>query len=108
MNQIIISGRLVGDVVTRTTGKGTNFVAFKIAWNKRTKDGDKAIFFDVTAFEQSAEFAKKNFKKGTPVEVTGELSTNVNEKNGTRYTNLHITASSLGFYGFPMKKDSQE
>ena len=104
MNQIIVSGRLVDDVVERTSGKGTKFAAFKIAWNKRTKDGDKALFFDVTAFEQSAEFAKKNFKKGSPVEVVGELDAVTNEKDGVKYTNLRITATSVGFYGFPMKK----
>ena len=108
MNQIIISGRLVDNVAERTSKSGIQFVSFKIAWNKRVRGEEKAIFFDVTAFGQTAEFAKKNFKKGSPVEVVGELDVSTNTKNDVKYTNLRITATTVGFYGFPMKKKDEE
>ena len=108
MNQIIISGRLVDNVAERTSKNGVDFVSFKMAWNKKVKSEEKAIFFDVTAFGQAAEFAKKNFKKGSPVEVVGELDVSTNTKNDVKYTNLRITATTVGFYGFPMKKKDDE
>ena len=108
MNQIIISGRLVDNVAERASKSGIQFVSFKIAWNKRVRGEEKAIFFDVTAFGQAAEFAKKNFKKGSPVEVVGELDVSTNTKNDVKYTNLRITATTVGFYGFPMRKKDEE
>ena len=73
MNQITISGRLTGEVAERTSASGKNYVTFSIAWNKK----DKVLFFQVSAFDNAAEFAKKFLKKGSPVEVTGELDSSV-------------------------------
>ena len=101
MNQLMISGRVTGDVVERTSNGGKKYVMFNIAWNKK----DKALFFQVSAFDNAAEFAKKYLKKGSPVEVTGELDSSVTEKDGHHYLNNRIMANTIGFYGFPMKKN---
>ena len=51
---------------------------------------------------------EKNFKKGSSIEVTGELDISLNEKDGKTYLNNKILANSVGFYGFPMKKEATE
>ena len=104
MNQITISGRLTGEVAERTSASGKNYVTFSIAWNKK----DKVLFFQVSAFDNAAELAKKFLKKGSPVEVTGELDSSVTEKDGLHYLNNRILANTVGFYGFPMKHNNEQ
>ena len=108
MNQIIISGHITGEVVTRVTKAGEKFVTFNMAWNKGTGEKAKTIFFQVSVFGNNADFVEKNFKKGSSIEVTGELDISLNEKDGKTYLNNKILANSVGFYGFPMKKEATE
>lgn len=107
MNCLIVSGHVTGNVEERTTKNNDTFVTFNIAWNKKGKDGnDKTIFFQVSAFGKNAEFAKKFLKKGSSVEVAGELDSSIGEKGDKHFLNNRILANSIGFYGFPMKKDA--
>ena len=109
MNQMMISGRVTGDVVERTSNGGKKYVTFNIAWNKKGKEGnDKVLFFQVSAFGNTAEFAKNYLKKGSPVEVTGELDSSITEKDGHHYLNNRIMANTVGFYGFPMKHNNEQ
>ena len=106
MNQIIISGHITGEVVTRVTKAGEKFVTFNMAWNKGTGEKAKTIFFQVSVFGNNADFVEKNFKKGSSIEVTGELDISLNEKDGKTYLNNKILANSVGFYGFSMKTEN--
>lgn len=105
MNQFIISGRVTGEVVERETKNGEKFAVFNMVWNKGKDENQKATFFQVSAFGKTGEFVKKNFKKGSSVEVAGELDISVNEKDGKVFVNNRIIANTVGFYGFSTKKE---
>ena len=108
MNQIIISGHITGEVVVKATKAGEKFVTFNMAWNKGTGEKAKTIFFQVSVFGNNADFVEKNFRKGSSIEVTGELDISLNEKDGKTYLNNKILANSVGFHGFSMKTENAQ
>ena len=105
MNQIITSGHITNDIATKATKAGEKYVVFNMAWNKGKGENAKTIFYQVSVFGNMADFVEKYFKKGSAVEVVGELDITLNEKNGKTYLNSKIMANYVGFYGFSATKE---
>lgn len=72
-NKVILGGRLTSDPELKTTQAGISVTSFRIAVNRRTKEGSEADFFSVTAWRQTAEFITKFFRKGSNICVVGSL-----------------------------------
>lgn len=72
-NKVILGGRLVADPELKTTQGGVSVTSFRIAVNRRTKEGSEADFFTVVAWRQTAEFITKFFRKGSNICVVGSL-----------------------------------
>ena len=110
LNAVTIIGRLTRDPELRQTGGGTSVVSLRIASNSRTKAdgiwGDKANFFDVTAFGAQGENIARYCGKGKQIAVRGRLDWREWEaKDGTKRQAVQIIADSVQFLG--SKDDAQ-
>lgn len=74
MNIAILMGRLTRDPDVRTTQTGTTVARYTVAVDRIGKD-QGADFISCVAFNKSAEFAEKYFKKGTKIVLEGTIQT---------------------------------
>lgn len=77
-NKVIECGRLTADVELRMTQSGQSVVSFTLAVNRpRPKDGaeQKADFLQCVAWDKTAEFISKYFRKGDALFIEGKLQT---------------------------------
>lgn len=98
MNKWIGIARLTRDPEIRMTQDGQTTIArFGIAVDRRGKD-QKADFFNVTAFNKTAQFAEKYLKKGTKIAIGGHLQMDeYTNKDGQKVTNVIIIADEVEF-----------
>lgn len=98
MNRLTIIGRLTRDPEIRMTQDGQTTIArFGIAVDRRGKE-QKADFFNVTAFNKTAQFAEKYLKKGTKIAIGGRIQQDeYTNKDGQKVSNVIIIADELEF-----------
>ena len=110
-NQIQIVGNLGRDPEIKQTDK-TKIATFSVATNKRTKDGDKTVWFRIIAFGQLAELAETYFVKGSSIFVSGELSIDEwrDVKKGKDGTTLEVRADKINFLprGLDASRDADD
>lgn len=103
LNCAIIMGRLVADPELRSTQSGKNVTSFRVAVDRSfQKQGEErqADFIDVVAWERSAEFVTRFFKKGSMIAVQGRIQTRTyDDKNGNKRTAVEIVAEQVNFTG---------
>ena len=78
MNKVVLLGRLTKDPEVRYTQTNNIMVAsFSLAVNRRfAKEGEQqADFINIVAWNKTAEFCSKYFKKGQQVAVVGRIQT---------------------------------
>lgn len=76
LNKVTLCGRLTADVELKQTTNGRSVCGFTLAVNRpREKDGteQKADFFNCIAWEKTAEFISKYFRKGNSIYIEGAL-----------------------------------
>lgn len=99
MNKIIIKGNITKDLELRQTPSGKHIVQFGVATQRRY-DKDKTDFHTVIAWEGTADFVLKWFKKGSPILVIGVLQyRDYEDKNGVKRTVAEIKADEIEFAG---------
>lgn len=108
MNTLVINGNLTADIKTSKNKNGEKVVYFDIAHNRSNKKDEPPMYFHVVVTGKDADFAEKWLKRGSSVEVTGELSITENTKDDNKYVNHTIFSKVLGFYGYRNKKDTSE
>lgn len=99
LNTSIIVGRLTKDIELKKAGEKivTNFtVAVDKPYNK-DNDHPEANWIDCVAWEKTAEFLAKYFKKGNKVGITGNLQTRTYEKDGTKFKVTEILVNTVDF-----------
>ena len=90
LNKVILCGNITGDPELRQTQSGTSVTSFTIAVNRRfkTEDGKQQTdFIPVVAWNGTAEFVSKYFRKGSSVCVSGTIQTRqwTDQNGGKRY-----------------------
>lgn len=77
MNKVVLLGRLTKDPETKTTNNDVTITRYTLAVNRPwKKDGEQqADFINCLAFNKTAEFANKYFRKGQQVAVVGRIQT---------------------------------
>lgn len=99
MNVVAITGRMVADAEMRQTTSGKSVCSFRVAVDGAKKDAP-ANFFDVTAWEHTAEFVTKYFHKGDMIAISGALqSRQYQDKSGSKRTAIEIVARDVSFCG---------
>ena len=110
LNKIMLMGRLTKDPELRYTN--TNqipVVSCAIAVDRRLIQGreKETDFFNITAWQHTAEFLTRNFTKGQPICIEGRLQQRVwtDNQGATRYA-VDVIAESVYFAGFK-REDAQ-
>ena len=103
LNVVAIMGRLARDPELRQTTTGKNVASFRIACDRgrRAANGQsQADWFDVVAWDRTAEFVCKYFQKGSLIIVDGRLqSRSYQDKAGNNRTAIEIVANNVNFAG---------
>jgi single-strand DNA-binding protein len=95
-NIVIVEGRLTADPELARTNGGKSVVNFSIANNGRREDD--VSFFDITAWEKTAENIANYKKKGHLVKVQGRLDQRRFErKDGSKGSKVEIIADQVQF-----------
>lgn len=103
MNKVILMGNLTRDVEIRDY-TNTTVARAGIAVNRPYKNKE-VDFFNLVAFNKTAEFLSKYFAKGSKILVEGYLRTsNYTDKDGNKKTSTEIIIEQIEFAG--AKKDS--
>ena len=100
MNKIILGGRLTAEPELKTTQSGISVCSFSVAVNRRTKPGEeqKADFFNVTAWRQTADFVARYFHKGSSICVVGVLQNSTwTDQNNQKHYKTDIVADEVMF-----------
>lgn len=98
MNKVFLSGNLTQDPEIRNTQGGKSFARMGIAINRRLKDGEATDFFNLIAWDKTAEFCSRYLKKGVRVLVEGRLQTyNYEGKDGTKKSGVDVIVENIEF-----------
>ena len=108
LNVVALMGRLVADPQLRQTATGKNVASFRVAVDRGRKDANgqnQADFFDIVAWDKSAEFICRYFQKGSMIAVEGRLqSRNYQDKSGNNRSAVEVVVNNVSFAG---NKDAQ-
>ena len=103
LNVVAIMGRLARDPELRQTTTGKNVASFRIACDRGRRDANgqsQADWFDVVAWDRTAEFVCKYFQKGSLIVIDGRLqSRSYQDKNGNNRTAIEVVANNVHFAG---------
>lgn len=103
LNVVAIMGRLARDPELRQTTTGKNVASFRIACDRGRRDANgqsQADWFDVVAWDRTAEFVCKYFQKGSLIIIDGRLqSRSYQDKNGNNRTAIEVVANNVSFVG---------
>ena len=108
MNKWIGMGRITKDIELQTTKTGTEYCKFTVAIDReKDKNGDKKTdFVDCTAWNKTAAFVQKYFKKGDGIIVIGRFeSDKYTGKDGISRTNWSVNVREVYF---PASKGKSE
>ena len=97
LNKVFLLGNLTRDPELRQTANGASVCSFSIAVNEGFGDKKKVNFFNVQAWQKTAEACAKYLAKGRPVLVEGRLQNRSYEKDGQKRTITEIVAENVQF-----------
>lgn len=102
MNKVCLIGRLTKGVEVRYTQSNIPVASFTLAVNRRfSKEGEQqADFINIIAWNKTAEFCSKYFKKGQQVGIVGRIQTrNYEDSNGQKRYVTEVVAEEVYFAG---------
>ena len=95
MNLSILMGRLTKDPDTRTAQSGKTVSRFTLAVDRI---GEGADFIGCVAFDKTADFISKYFRKGSKILVTGHIQTgSYDNKDGQKVYTTDVIADRAEF-----------
>ena len=95
MNRVCLIARLTRDPEIRMTQDQKTIARLGIAVDIKK---DQANFFNVTAWEKTAEFCEKHLKKGMKVGIEGQLRTDeYTNRDGQKVSSVYILADRIEF-----------
>lgn len=100
MNKVELLGRLTKDPEIRYTQSNTPVASFTLAVNRRfAKEGEQqADFINIVAWNKTAEFCGKYFKKGSQIALVGRIQTrNWEDDNGQKRYATEVVAEEVYF-----------
>ena len=98
MNKVFLSGNLTRDPEVRYSQAGKAYSRMGIAVNRPYSKEKTVDFFNLTAFDKTAEFCGKYLRKGSRVLVEGRLQTSTYEnKDGVKVNAVDIMVDNIEF-----------
>jgi len=110
-NLVVLMGNLTRDPEVRFTPSGVAVASFGLAVNNRyKKDGavvDEVSFFDVEAWQKTAELCGEYLAKGRPVLIQGRLKQDRwEDEHGNKRSKIKVVATAVQFLGTKDKEDA--
>ena len=102
---VVLMGRLTRDPELRASESGISVCRFGLAVNKgfrrdaQAGGEDDAVFVEVVAFRQNADFVNQYFHKGKPILVEGRLNQSRWEQDGQKRSRIEVIANKVHFVG---------
>ena len=96
MNSVQLCGRVIEKPQVGQSQKDVKFSKIRISVERNNKDDDEQDVFEVVVFRNLAEI---KLEIGQYIGVTGRLTSNCNEKDGTKYYNYSIIGTTLSLLG---------
>ena len=97
MNKVTLSGRLTRDVETRHSQSGMTLARTGIAVDRPTKNKE-VDFFNLAAFDKTAEILGKYCSKGTKILLEGHLRfSQYEDKQGNKKSSVDVVIDSFEF-----------
>lgn len=110
MNKIILMGNLTKAPEVRYTQSGKAVARVGIGVSRFAKKGEKpeTDFFNLIAWEKTAEFFGRYLSKGSKVLIEGRLQNNNYEKDGVKHYNVDVIVEKVEFAGSKSEKKADE
>lgn len=97
INRVILMGRITQDVELKTSSNNVSVTQFTIAVNRKGKDA-KTDFIECTAFNKTAEFISKYFRKGSAIIIFGNIQVDAwKDKEGHNRKTVRVIAEEVQF-----------
>lgn len=100
LNKVILAGRMVADPELKQASNGKSVTTFRLAVNRRLVNGEnpEADFFNVTAWQSTAEFISKFFRKGSAICIFGRIQNRTwTDQSGQKRYTTDIIADEANF-----------
>ena len=111
LNHVSIQGRVCADIELRYTQSQKPVASFAVAVDRdfSNQSGEReADFIDVIAWNNTAVFAEKYFRKGSMIVVAGRLQTRTyTDRDGNKRKATEIVASNI-YFGDSKKNESAQ
>lgn len=108
MNRVILMGRLARDPEINTTQSGNTIARMTIAVDRMSKDKG-ADFINLTAWNQTAQFAGKFLSKGRQILVEGRIQTgSYTAQDGEKRYTTTVIADRIEFADSKPKEGGEQ
>ena len=97
MNKIILLGRLTKDVELKETVSGKSYARVGLAVDRPFSKNKEVDFFNLVAWDKTAEMMSRYFEKGRRILVEGRMQMNNYEKNGVKVNGYDVVVVSVYF-----------
>ena len=97
MNKVVLTGNLTKEPELRRTQSGKSVVRMNIAVNQGYGDKQTTDFFNLIAWEKTAEVCDKFLNKGSKILVEGRLRNNNYEKDGVKHYAVDVIVDTVEF-----------
>ena len=97
MNKVLLVGNLTKAPELRYTQSGKATARMSIAINQGYGDKQTTDFFNLVAWEKTAELCDKFLSKGSKILVEGRLNNNNYEKDGVKHYGVDVIVNSIEF-----------
>ena len=103
INNVVLLGRLTRDPEMRSTTSGKNISEISLAVDR---GNDETDFFEIIAWEKTAELVQKYTNKGSKVLIQGRLRQDTwdDKQSGSKRSKVVIVASDVTFLDAPADK----
>ena len=112
MNKVILSGNLVSDPEIRTTPSDKTVATLRLAVQRGWKKAEgsqypPSDYFNVVAWDKTAEFCRNYLTKGSRIMVEGRLQTRTYEaQDGSKRYVTEVIANEIEFAGSKMNRQN--
>ena len=109
MNKVTLLGRVCNDLELKYTANTNKPVLnFSLAVDRKGSKEKVTDFFNIIAWNKTAEFIQKYFRKGQQIAISGRLqSRNWTDNNGQKRSTVEVIVEEVDFAGATGKKQEQ-
>jgi single-strand DNA-binding protein len=99
LNKVELIGRITKDLELKYTQSQKQVLSFTIAVNKRVNGENSADFINCVAWNTTAEFISKYFKKGQTIAAIGRLQNRSYEDDKGKHYITEVVVEEAEFVG---------